>query len=259
MRRRHAALFALFALAVAQPAFAQGRPGQEKPENLKVLPKDITREQLLGIMRGFALGLGVRCEYCHAEKEGAPAAQPGGGGGGGGPDLDFKADKKVTKEKARTMLRMVSLINDSILPKLKERADPPVRVQCVTCHRGSPIPKTLETIVVETTNKAGVDSAIAQYRKLRETALTTGRYNFGEVTLSEAARTLVAQNKTDEAVKLLAVNEELFPQSAQASFQIAEIYRQKGDKAKAIEYYQKVLAKNPNNQQAKRRLAELGG
>jgi tetratricopeptide (TPR) repeat protein len=248
MRRR--SLLFLFLLLIARSASAQMQI-PEKFENLKVLPKDMPREQLIATMRGFALGLGVRCEYCHAEQEGAAA-------GPGGPQLDFKADKKTTKEKARFMLRMVSSINDSILPKLKDRADPAVRVNCVTCHRGSPLPKTLDVLLVETINKSGVDSAVASYRKLREQALTSGRYNFSEVTLSEVARTLLAAQKPDDALRILQLNQEFFPQSGNTTMQIADVYRAKGDKEKAIEYYKKTLELQPNNGQAKRRLQELG-
>ena len=37
--------------------------------NLKVLPKDTSKEDLQATMRGFAFALGVRCEYCHVEKK----------------------------------------------------------------------------------------------------------------------------------------------------------------------------------------------
>ena len=250
MKVRSIIVFAVAVMACAQPLRAQG---PEKFENLKVLPKDITREQLLATMRSFAMGLGVRCEYCHQERSPGAAPAPGQGG----PDLDFKSDQKPTKVKARFMLRMVGTINDSILSQLPDRSDPPVRVMCVTCHRGSPLPKTLENMLVETTNKFGADSAIAQYRRLRDQALTSGRYNFGESTLTEVARTLATTNKQDDALRMLLLNEEIFPQSGQTDFQIAELYRMRGDKDKAIEYYKKTLEKQPNNGQAKRRLDEL--
>ncbi|HEX6557840.1 MAG TPA: c-type cytochrome [Longimicrobiales bacterium] len=224
----------------------------DKFENLKVLPRDITRDQLVATMRAISLGLGVRCDYCHEENPGTPAQ-------GGGPNLNFKADTKPTKETARFMLRMVRTINDSVLSQLTRRSDPPVRVQCVTCHRGSPLPRTLDAVLVETTTKFGADSAVAQYRRLREQALSSGRYNFGEVTLSEAARQLSASGRNDEALRMLLLNEEMFPQSGQVMFQIAEFYRSRGENAQAIEYYRKTLQQMPNNQQAKRRLQELGG
>ena len=33
--------------------------------NLKVLDKDIGKQDLIGIMKGWAGGLGVRCNHCH--------------------------------------------------------------------------------------------------------------------------------------------------------------------------------------------------
>ncbi|HXV14001.1 MAG TPA: c-type cytochrome, partial [Candidatus Krumholzibacteria bacterium] len=33
--------------------------------NLKVLPKDIQKAELVGIMRGFSMALNVRCTHCH--------------------------------------------------------------------------------------------------------------------------------------------------------------------------------------------------
>ena len=38
-----------------------GGQGQQPPENLKFFPKDIPRDSLLGIMRGFTYALGVNC------------------------------------------------------------------------------------------------------------------------------------------------------------------------------------------------------
>jgi thioredoxin reductase len=46
-------------------------PGQipDKFTNLKVLPKDISKQELQSTMRGFAFALGVRCEHCHVEEK----------------------------------------------------------------------------------------------------------------------------------------------------------------------------------------------
>src|SRR5262245_12170121 len=47
------------------------------PTNLQVLPKDWTRQQVVQVMQQFTMGLGVMCNYCHAEMAGA---QPGPNG-----------------------------------------------------------------------------------------------------------------------------------------------------------------------------------
>ena len=63
--------------------------------NLKVLPKHVSRDSLLATMRTFAGALGVRCDYCHAEKPEAPGATAargegaqasGGAAGAGAPE-----------------------------------------------------------------------------------------------------------------------------------------------------------------------------
>ena len=67
------------------------------PENLKVLPEDISSEDLSATMRGFAMGLGVRCETCHVGEPNTPLHT-----------FDFASDEKPMKQKARLMLEMVS-------------------------------------------------------------------------------------------------------------------------------------------------------
>jgi hypothetical protein len=68
-------------------------------KNLKVLPKDISKEQLDTIMHRFGAALGVRCNFCHAFKDGKP---------------DFPSDEKQEKDIARYMLHMTSEINMKI-------------------------------------------------------------------------------------------------------------------------------------------------
>ena len=45
--------------------------GKEDPiyKNLKILPKDITREQLDSVMHHFTASLNVRCNFCHVRNE----------------------------------------------------------------------------------------------------------------------------------------------------------------------------------------------
>lgn len=223
----------------------------EKFENLEVLPKDISRAELTQVMRSFAMGLGVRCQYCHVVKP------------GGNPNslesLDFKSDDKVEKKKARVMMKMTRTINSTLLADLPERAQPNVAVQCVTCHRGSPLPRTLDRVLAQTIEKQGIDSAVVQYRQLRETAMVQGRYNFSEQTLNELAQQLATESKTAEAIRMLELNQEFYPKSAQIDFQLGEIYRGRNENDKAKAAYRKALEKQPNHQQAARRLQELGG
>lgn len=225
----------------------------DKFENLKVLPKDISKDSLVQVMRGFALGLGVRCTYCHVAEEkpaNAPADAP--------EKLIFKSDDKVQKRKARIMMHMVDSINHRLLVNLPERHDPAVMVRCATCHRSSPLPQTLDMVLTETVSKSGIDSAVAQYRDLRG-HMQSGRYDFDEWSLTETARELAGSGKPDAAIAMLKLNQEYFPQSPDIDFQLAELYLKAGAKDTAIARYRAVLAKRPQDVRARKRLEELGG
>ena len=69
-------VLAALALTASTVVFAQApaggppqgqRPPQPPPSNLKVLPKDMTRQQVIVIMHAWEGELGVECEYCHAK------------------------------------------------------------------------------------------------------------------------------------------------------------------------------------------------
>src|SRR5215471_20738276 len=75
--------------------------------NLQFFPKTISRDELIGVMRGFSFSLNVRCEYCHAGK-----------GGNELKDMNYASDEKETKRTARAMLHMVDAINQNYIDKL---------------------------------------------------------------------------------------------------------------------------------------------
>jgi hypothetical protein len=110
---------------------AQQNPIPETFTNLQVLPKDITRAQLVPVMRNFAQHLGVRCEHCHM---------------GEGNDLskfDFASDARPAKAVARKMMTMVRTINGTLLEGVGTAPAPGTnRVTCYTCHRGAKTPLT---------------------------------------------------------------------------------------------------------------------
>ncbi len=250
---RLGAPLAFIVLVCAVGASAARAQEPERPKNLKVLPKEISRDSVIQIMRGFAGGLGVRCEFCHAEDTTARASGPGGR-----VRLDFPSDAKETKRKARFMLRMVDSINNAILVNLTDRHDPPVQVACVTCHRGSELPQTLPTVLAQTIEKVGVDSAIAQYRSLRAD-MVSGRYDFSESSLDQLAQSLAQNGKPDDAIRMLQLNQEFNPNSANIDVLMGVIYQQQGNKDKAIAEYRAALTKQPNNRAAQQRLRQLTG
>src|SRR5436190_383574 len=128
---------ALFGVSVAVAQTGQAPPAQpaQAPfamppfKNLKVLPKDIARPQLLSTMKLFAQSLGVRCTYCHVGEEGKPLST-----------FDFASDAKEHKKTARGMIQLVAHLNADHLPAITGLPD--AKVTCYTCHRGSTKPAT---------------------------------------------------------------------------------------------------------------------
>jgi hypothetical protein len=109
--------------------------GGAPPVNLQVLPKDWTRQQVVQVMQGFNMALGVTCNYCHVEMAGAaPNAN-------GQIPIDAAPDDKQQKKTARVMMKMVGDINNTFGSQLGKPASDVTRVQCATCHRGQAIPK----------------------------------------------------------------------------------------------------------------------
>lgn len=242
------------AMSISSPAAAQMQI-PDKFENLQVLPKDIHRDTLVQIMRGFTMSLGVRCTYCHVEKTvpgGAPAT-----GAGGPPQFDFHKDDRDNKLKTRAMMRMVDSINTRFLASLPNRDRPPTDVDCLTCHRGVNKPTTIESVLLTVTERSGVDTAIARYRALRND-MASGRYNFSEQPVSDVARRLSSQGRHADAIKLLEMLQEFYPNSVNVDLQIAETHVAAGNREQAMTRYRAVLAKNPNDRRAQQALQQLG-
>lgn len=236
-------------VVIAAVVSAHELPSQvpERFQNLQVLPKGIARDSLVQIMRGFSFALGVRCQHCHAGGDGISFA-----------GVSFDSDDKPAKRTARFMLRMVDSLNRSVFASLPGRSDPPVVIQCVTCHRGLSKPTTLQAELAKTIEQSGVDSAIKQYRGLRETVALDGYYDFTEWRINELARQLVGAGRNAEAIAILEMNAEFNPRSVSIALELGGLYHQRGERDKAIASFQRALQLNPQNQQARQRLTELG-
>ena len=102
------------------------------PTNLKVLPKDMTGQQVHEIMEGWAGSLGVHCDTCHA-------ADPKNLGPNGRPRLNFDDDSKPEKEMARIMYTMTEDMKTNYIKKVADMdkmESPAAPLTCGTCHRG---------------------------------------------------------------------------------------------------------------------------
>ena len=239
----------LAALAAAAPLAAQGFGQGPPPKNLQVLPKDLTREEVVARMRVIAVGLGVRCEYCHVSTTGPDGREQN----------DFAADDKDTKKTARGMLRMVMDINEKYLKELRPDLAPLHQVTCETCHHGLAKPRTVQIEMMDAVNAKGADSAVALYRDLRTRYYGRSAYDFGDLPLNLVAQQIAqsAPEKRPAALALLKLNLEFNPQSVPTLTTLAQMALAGGDTAAARDALTKAAAISPDDQQLKRMLSRL--
>ncbi|MDH4044547.1 MAG: c-type cytochrome [Gemmatimonadota bacterium] len=238
---------ALFALSLtAGPAVAQFPP--DSTENLQVLPKDTPVREVINTMRGFAIGLGVRCEHCHIGEAGEPLST-----------FDFVSDDMPAKDKAREMLRMVQQINGKWLAELPKRGTPAVEVQCVTCHRGQARPFMMEDLLAHVADSAGADAAVVRYRELRERFYGGFTYDFGPAPVISAAVSRLRAGSAPDALTLLALNAEYHPGDGPSAMVRGQAHLAVGDTTAAITQLERALELQPDNPQARRLLIRLKG
>ncbi len=243
------ALKALFVICVAFAAApVHGQAAKFPPDSLintKVIPHKTPVIDVIGQMRNFAGDLGVRCQFCHVGQEGQPLDQ-----------FDFASDQKRTKLVARQMMLMVQEINRRVdtLPRGSFAA---LQVTCNSCHRGVSRPAPLSTVITEIATLSGKDSAVRAYKALRTKYYGRAAYDFGEGSLNTAAFRLGRANKFDEALGVLALNEELFPSSSGLSVFRGNIHLMRGDTTAAADAFREAVRRDTTNAEAKGRLQTI--
>jgi len=228
-------------LAAAGPAWAQI---PDKYTNLQVLPKDISKGELVSTMREIAGSLGMRCTSCHV-----------------GPDnlegMDFATDDKGRKRTARAMLKMVEDINGKYLKGVETEGGETTRVRCMTCHRGLNIPRGIDEVLTQTIESKGVDAALAEYRELRDKYYGSAAYDFSPGPLNYMVEKLARQQKLDDALAIAKTNVDLHPDVAYAYAILGRLHAAREERDLAITALRKAVELDPSNAQAKKQLEEL--
>ena len=211
--------------------------------NLKVLPEDIGKQELMSVMRSFSGALGVRCKHCHM-----------------GPDdlqgMDFATDELEPKRVARTMMAMTAEINDKLLPASGRESL--LRVRCVTCHRGIARPQQMDDLLAEAVEADGVDGALEKFQALRAEYAGSGAYDFSSGALAGLAEMLArTKGDMDGALKVVDLNIELHPDVAYNHIMRGQILLQGGDRDAALAALRRAVELEPDNDFAKRMLARV--
>jgi tetratricopeptide (TPR) repeat protein len=98
----------------------------------------------------------------------------------------------------------------------------------------------------------------AEAEKMEEAAVAVAT----EAELNAHGYQLIGENRFDEAIKIMAINTQRNPESANAWDSLGEAYALKGDKANAIAHFKKALSKKPSDAvriNSEKYLKELGG
>ena len=215
--------------------------------NLKLLDPEITKPELIGTMRDWAIGLGVRCNHCHV-----------------GPDnlqgMDFATDEKATKRTARRMLEMSRAINGELmanLPILYEDENHQV-VSCYTCHRGQATPpRRLDLVLAEAARATGPQAAIDDYRALREEHEIAGRYDFREESLVGLARMYAGAKDFESAQAVIDGAKDFFGDSPSLYSSEGMVKFSAGDLEGARSSFEKALKLDPQSDSARQALTRL--
>jgi len=192
---------------------------------------------IMPLMQEIVQGLGVQCEYCHSAPRGSGQPEP-------------------KKDIARQMIAMTRDLNMRVQTATGKPANQTAQVKCVTCHRGVQVPRQLSEIISQTLREKGVAAAAAQYRDLHEHFYGRAAYDFGEDTLVGVAQPL-APGRPDDAIALLKLNLEFYPQSAKTYAAIAFAYTRKLDDPTAITFYEKAVELDPSNGVIRGQLEQL--
>ena len=95
-------------------------------KNLKIIRRNITRDDLEVLMTRYSREIGVTCNYCHVNTKGVTPER-----------ADFASDENPMKTTSRQMMRMTDRLNKKYFHKKNEYniLKPPI-ITCRTCHRG---------------------------------------------------------------------------------------------------------------------------
>lgn len=238
-------LIAISLLYVSGNCFAQ-HEHDDKPVNLKVLPKDISDKELHKIMDSFTYALGEHCNFCHGNPKDQSTKK-----------TDFAADVNPNKDIARDMMKMVGNINNNLLKGARALNPDISKIECVTCHRGSAHIDKLEDVLFETYTKDGLDTAMKKYDDLKQQYYGSFTFDFRDHTLLSLASKVFDAGKSDDALKIANKAVELFPASASAFTFVGNIYMKNGNNEQAIKNFEKAVQLEPRNRFANEMLRRL--
>ena len=115
--------------------------------------------------------------------------------------------------------------------------------------------KPVGAVVYDTIEKEGLQAAIQQYKTLKQEHPDTYAFTPGQLSL--VGRRLLQHGKNQEALEILKMNAELFPNMAGIADSLGDAYVAVGDNEHAIQTFKKSLAIDPTDTSAAESLRTL--
>jgi hypothetical protein len=115
--------------------------------------------------------------------------------------------------------------------------------------------QSIAEVLSATIASSGIDQATKQYRDFK--AAGAANYNLDEDELNTLGYQFLRAKKFNEAIRILQLNIEAYPQSSNAYDSLGEAYMDDGNKPLAIANYQKSLQLNLKNSNAVQMLKKL--
>ena len=122
-------------------------------------------------------------------------------------------------------------------------------VEAVAAHQ------PIGQVLMRTIQEKDVDAAVQEYRDLKATQPKA--YDFSENELIGLGYTLLQTKRITDAIAILKLSVEVYPQSYNTWDSLAEAYMDHGDKELAMQNYRKSLELNPKNTNAMEKLKQL--
>lgn len=116
-------------------------------------------------------------------------------------------------------------------------------------------PAALADVIEETINARGSTAGLNRFQALK--AIGFGPLYLSESQLNGLGYRYLGKNKLEEAVTVLSVVTELFPNSGNAADSLGEAYAKAGRMAMALKSYRRSLELDPTNRNAEAKIAEL--
>ena len=117
--------------------------------------------------------------------------------------------------------------------------------------------EALSQVLLKIIDERGIDAAVAEYRSLKERGF--GNLYAGEGEINSLGYRLLNRRRVPEAIEILKLNVETYPNSANAYDSLGEAYMISGNTPQAIQNYEKSLSLDPANTNAAMMLKKLKG